>query len=37
MQAVRVHGACGFVVTFISEMECGINGGCAGDLRQFSI
>jgi hypothetical protein len=37
MQAVRVNGACGFVVTFISEKECCIDGGCAGDLRQFSI
>jgi hypothetical protein len=37
MEAVRVHSACGFVVTFISEKECGIDGCCAGDLRQFSI
>jgi hypothetical protein len=37
MQAVRVHGACGFVVTFISKKECGIDGGCAGDPHQFSI
>jgi len=37
MQAMRVHGACGLVVAFISKKECGIDGGCAGDLRQFSI
>jgi hypothetical protein len=37
MQAVGVRGAFGFVVTFISEKECGIDCSCAGDRRQFSI